>query len=88
MSSIGLAITAKGISRGNSDEVAEVIKDDLWPNPSKYFNHEADDEEYDDDDEADDEDEDTVSVREREEKILMTMMKSQMRKMKMGTVNP
>ncbi|CAM6107941.1 unnamed protein product [Calypogeia fissa] len=46
---------------GIQDEVAEVIKDDLWPNPLKYFNNEADDEEYDDDDEAEDEDEDTVS---------------------------
>eukprot|EP00850_Spirogloea_muscicola_P002698 SM000010S04336 [mRNA] locus=s10:1045675:1048534:+ [translate_table: standard] len=26
------------------DEIAEVIKDDLWPNPLKYFNTEADEE--------------------------------------------
>lgn len=47
------------------DEVAEVIKEDLWPNPLKYFNNEADedfdegDEEgKDDDDDEDDDDED------------------------------
>ncbi|OIV89393.1 hypothetical protein TanjilG_22315 [Lupinus angustifolius] len=37
------------------DEVAELIKDDLWPNPMTYFNNEEPDEE-DGDDEADDED--------------------------------
>ncbi|KAL0364693.1 UNVERIFIED_CONTAM: NAP1-related protein 2, partial [Sesamum angustifolium] len=38
------------------DEVAEIIKDDLWPNPLTYFNNEADEEEFemvDDDDEED-----------------------------------
>lgn len=29
---------------GIQDEVAEVIKDDLWPNPLKYFNNEQDEE--------------------------------------------
>ncbi|KAL3617976.1 NAP1-related protein 2 [Castilleja foliolosa] len=52
------------------DEVAEIIKDDLWPNPLTYFNNEVDEEEFeidddeekdtdvseDDDDEQDDED--------------------------------
>ncbi|KAJ4962036.1 hypothetical protein NE237_021946 [Protea cynaroides] len=35
------------------DEVAEIIKEDLWPNPLKYFNNEADEEdlEGDEDDE-------------------------------------
>ncbi|KAL6541826.1 Asparagine-rich protein (ARP protein) [Orobanche gracilis] len=55
------------------DEVAEIIKDDLWPNPLTYFNNEADEEEYetddedkdsdgseDDDDEQEDEDDDPV----------------------------
>ncbi|XP_061346595.1 NAP1-related protein 2-like isoform X4 [Gastrolobium bilobum] len=37
------------------DEVAELIKDDLWPNPLTYFNNEPDEEDV--DDEADDEDE-------------------------------
>ncbi|KAH6755064.1 NAP1-related protein 2 [Perilla frutescens var. hirtella] len=35
------------------DEVAEIIKDDLWPNPLTYFNNEADEEEFEmDDDEV------------------------------------
>ncbi|CAA3030220.1 NAP1-related 2-like [Olea europaea subsp. europaea] len=35
------------------DEVAEIIKDDLWPNPLTYFNNEADEEDFDvDDDEV------------------------------------
>ncbi|GFP95524.1 nap1-related protein 2 [Phtheirospermum japonicum] len=38
------------------DEVAEIIKDDLWPNPLTYFNNEADEEEFEMDD---DEDKDT-----------------------------
>ncbi|GMH21426.1 hypothetical protein Nepgr_023268 [Nepenthes gracilis] len=54
------------------DEVAEIIKEDLWPNPLNYFNNEADEEDFegdeddeegkggdgseDDDDEQDDDD--------------------------------
>lgn len=52
---------------GLNDEVAEIIKEDLWPNPLKYFNNEADEEDSegeeddeegkgDDDEEDDDED--------------------------------
>ncbi|KAJ6811728.1 origin of replication complex subunit 6-like isoform X2 [Iris pallida] len=45
-----------------SDEVADLIKEDLWPNPLKYFNNEADEEDFDEDDDDDekgtDEDED------------------------------
>ncbi|XP_028948414.1 NAP1-related protein 1-like isoform X2 [Malus sylvestris] len=37
------------------DEIAEVIKEDLWPNPLTYFNHEADDDEEFDDEEVDEE---------------------------------
>ncbi|KZV23321.1 hypothetical protein F511_02222 [Dorcoceras hygrometricum] len=38
------------------DEVAEIIKDDLWPNPLTYFNNDADEEDFDmDDDDEDDE---------------------------------
>ncbi|KAK7317265.1 hypothetical protein RJT34_01341 [Clitoria ternatea] len=37
------------------DEVAELIKDDLWPNPLTYFNNEEPDEEDGDEDDADDE---------------------------------
>ncbi|TYI35593.1 hypothetical protein ES332_A03G086800v1 [Gossypium tomentosum] len=55
------------------DEVAEIIKEDLWPNPLTYFNNEADEEDFDgdegdeegkdddddsDDDQDDDDDED------------------------------
>ncbi|KAG4932780.1 hypothetical protein AAZX31_17G096600 [Glycine max] len=38
------------------DEVAELIKDDLWPNPLTYFNNELDEEDV--DSEADDEEND------------------------------
>lgn len=34
----------------NYDEIAEIIKDDLWPNPLKYFNNEADEEDEGDED--------------------------------------
>ncbi|XP_057450285.1 NAP1-related protein 2-like [Lotus japonicus] len=37
------------------DEVAELIKDDFWPNPLTYFNNDEPDEEDGDEDEADDE---------------------------------
>jgi hypothetical protein len=37
-------------------QFAEVIKDDLWPNPLKYFNNEQDEDEYEDDVEEDEED--------------------------------
>jgi template-activating factor I len=46
----------KEVMDGFQDEVAEVIKDDLWPNPLKYFNNEQDEDEYGDDVEDDDED--------------------------------
>lgn len=56
-----------------NDEVADIIKEDLWPNPLTYFNNEADEEDFDgdeddeegkedgseeDDDEQDDEEDD------------------------------
>ncbi|GLJ51735.1 hypothetical protein SUGI_1099450 [Cryptomeria japonica] len=47
----------KDPSDGIHDEVAEIIKEDLWPNPLKYFNNEAD-EEYDDGEDEDDDGED------------------------------
>ncbi|KAJ7956385.1 NAP1-related protein 2 [Quillaja saponaria] len=50
------------------DEVAELIKDDLWPNPLTFFNNDADEEDFDaedadgeekdEDDSEDDEDDD------------------------------
>ncbi|KAJ0099958.1 hypothetical protein Patl1_21922 [Pistacia atlantica] len=36
-------------------QVADIIKEDLWPNPLKYFNSEADEEEVSDGDEGDEE---------------------------------
>ncbi|THG05110.1 hypothetical protein TEA_012916 [Camellia sinensis var. sinensis] len=53
----------KDILEGLHDEVAEIIKEDLWPNPLKYFNNEADEEdsdgdEDDDEEKGDDDDED------------------------------
>ncbi|KAL2633186.1 hypothetical protein R1flu_004665 [Riccia fluitans] len=43
---------------GIQDEVAEVIKDDLWPNPLKYFNNEAEDDYEEEGEDADDDDDD------------------------------
>ncbi|KAK2994640.1 hypothetical protein RJ640_025694 [Escallonia rubra] len=45
----------KDILEGLHDEVAEIIKEDLWPNPLKYFNNvlEADEEESDGDEDDD-----------------------------------
>eukprot|EP00252_Welwitschia_mirabilis_P008881 TRINITY_DN2112_c0_g1_i1.p1 TRINITY_DN2112_c0_g1~~TRINITY_DN2112_c0_g1_i1.p1 ORF type:complete len:265 (-),score=82.89 TRINITY_DN2112_c0_g1_i1:420-1214(-) len=51
---------------GMHDEIAEIIKEDLWPNPMKYFNNDAE-EEY-EDGEADDYDEDGGSLDEDGEK--------------------
>lgn len=48
----------KESSDGVHDEVAEIIKEDLWPNPLKYFNNEADeDDEYEDEDGEEEDDE-------------------------------
>uniref|UniRef100_A0A2P2K3F9 NAP1-related protein 2-like n=1 Tax=Rhizophora mucronata TaxID=61149 RepID=A0A2P2K3F9_RHIMU len=41
------------------DDVAEIIKDDLWPNPLKYFNNEADEEDSDGDGDGDDDEEES-----------------------------
>ncbi|MCO5571826.1 hypothetical protein L7F22_025574 [Adiantum nelumboides] len=51
---------AKDSSVGVNDEVADIIKEDLWPNPLKYFNNEGDDDddEFEDEDGEDDDDED------------------------------
>lgn len=61
----------KSLSEGISDEVAELIREEVWPNPLRYFNNEAYEEDFEgdeddeedkgsneDDDEQDDEDED------------------------------
>ncbi|CAN6235243.1 unnamed protein product [Urochloa humidicola] len=54
----------EAFAHGELDQVADIIKEDLWPNPLKYFNNELedefeeeDDEEGSDDEEAEDEDE-------------------------------
>ncbi|CAM8971661.1 unnamed protein product [Rhodiola kirilowii] len=43
-----------------NDQIAEIIKEDLWPNPLSYFNNEGDEEEFEEveDDEEDSEDDD------------------------------
>lgn len=43
------------------DEVAEIIKEDLWPNPLTYFNNEADEEDFEGDDDDDDDDDEGKS---------------------------
>ncbi|OAY47633.1 NAP1-related protein 2 [Manihot esculenta] len=48
------------------DEIAEVIKEDLWPNPLAYFNTDPDDEEF-EGDEADEEDKDGDDSEEDDE---------------------
>ncbi|KFK44030.1 hypothetical protein AALP_AA1G206400 [Arabis alpina] len=37
------------------DEVADIIKEDIWTNPLTYFNNEADEEDFDEDDDGDEE---------------------------------
>lgn len=44
----------KDLSDG-TDEVADIIREDLWPNPLKYFNNDQDDDDDDDDDDEDEE---------------------------------
>lgn len=48
----------KDITEGLNDEVAEIIKEDLWPNPLKYFNNDADEEDSDGDDDEEEKGED------------------------------
>ncbi|KAL6845869.1 hypothetical protein ACP4OV_024444 [Aristida adscensionis] len=50
----------KSLDHNEMDEVVDVIKEDLWPNPLKYFNNELEDkfEIEDDDKEGSDEEED------------------------------
>ncbi|CAN6239717.1 unnamed protein product [Urochloa humidicola] len=55
-------------AHGELDQVADVIKEDLWPNPLKYFNNELEDElEEEDDEEGSDEEEDEDDDEEDEE---------------------
>uniref|UniRef100_A0A1D1XHN5 Protein SET n=1 Tax=Anthurium amnicola TaxID=1678845 RepID=A0A1D1XHN5_9ARAE len=55
----------KNLSDDFQDEVAEIIKEDLWPNPLKYFNSEVDDEDFDGDE--DDEEKGTDEDEEDEQ---------------------
>lgn len=58
-------------SEGGTDEVGELIKDDIWPNPLQYYLGAHDDDEDDDDDEnvvmVEDEDEDDYGEDDDEE---------------------
>jgi len=56
----------KSMSEVIADEVADMIKEDLWPNPLKYFNSEAD-EEDDFDGDGDDDDDENASEDEDDE---------------------
>lgn len=51
------ATQLKDASGGIHDEIAEIIKEDLWPNPLRYFNNEADGEDYEEEDDNDDDEE-------------------------------
>uniref|UniRef100_A0A5B6Z912 Putative NAP1-related protein 2 n=1 Tax=Davidia involucrata TaxID=16924 RepID=A0A5B6Z912_DAVIN len=57
----------KDIMEGLHDEVAEIIKEDLWPNPLKYFNNEADEEDSDADEDDDDDDEGKGDIDEEDD---------------------
>ncbi|KAK7295354.1 hypothetical protein RJT34_18261 [Clitoria ternatea] len=50
-----------------TDEVAEIIKEDLWPNPLKYFNNEADEEDSEGEEDVDEENEEEEEEEEEEE---------------------
>ncbi|KAL8482684.1 hypothetical protein ACS0TY_025644 [Phlomoides rotata] len=43
-----------GLNEIQDEQVAEIIKDDLWPNPLTYFNNEADEEDFEVEDDDDD----------------------------------
>ncbi|EDO44259.1 predicted protein [Nematostella vectensis] len=53
----------------NSDELGELIKDDIWPNPLQYYMEDDDDEEIEgeDEDEEDDDDDDGEDEEEGDE---------------------
>ncbi|KAG2257123.1 hypothetical protein Bca52824_076417 [Brassica carinata] len=59
------------------DEVADIIKEDLWANPLTYFNNEADEEDFDDeDDEGEEGDSDEDDDAEGEDVVILMMMNS------------
>ena len=49
------------------DEVADIIKEDLWSNPLTYFNNDADEEDFDGDDDGDEEGEEDDDDEEEED---------------------
>ncbi|CAE5964129.1 unnamed protein product [Arabidopsis arenosa] len=51
------------------DEVADIIKEDLWSNPLTYFNNDADEEDFDGDDDGDEEGEDDDEDDDEEEEV-------------------
>uniref|UniRef100_A0ACD5UQA8 Uncharacterized protein n=1 Tax=Avena sativa TaxID=4498 RepID=A0ACD5UQA8_AVESA len=58
----------KSFSQGVMDEVADIIKEELWPNPMKYFNNEDEDEfEEEEDEEGSDEADDGEDEEEEED---------------------
>ncbi|TKW04784.1 hypothetical protein SEVIR_7G132000v4 [Setaria viridis] len=58
----------ESFAHGEMDQVADVIKEDLWPNPLKYFNNELEGEfEQEDDEEGSDEEEAEIEDEEDEE---------------------
>lgn len=60
----------KNLLEGLGDEVGDIIKEDLWPNPLRYFNNEADEDfegDDDDDEKGSDEDDDDDDEDEDEE---------------------
>ncbi|KAI3440608.1 uncharacterized protein J3R85_003380 [Psidium guajava] len=50
-----------------NDEIAEIIKEDLWPNPLTYFNNDADEEDFDGEDDDEEENGDDGSEDDDEE---------------------
>ncbi|KAH9603891.1 hypothetical protein KSS87_000628 [Heliosperma pusillum] len=46
-----------------NDDVAEIIKEDLWPNPLTYFNNDADEEDFD----GDEDDEEVIEVSDEDD---------------------
>ncbi|ESQ27697.1 hypothetical protein EUTSA_v10019016mg [Eutrema salsugineum] len=49
------------------DEVADIIKEDLWSNPLTYFNNEADEEDFDGDEDGDEEGKEEDSEEDEED---------------------
>nr|CAB3484746.1 unnamed protein product [Digitaria exilis] len=57
----------ESLTHGEMDQIADVIKEDLWPNPLKYFNNEQEDEFEEEDDEEGSDDEDAEDEDDEDE---------------------